>query len=147
MNVIQIDEIARYFGRIQELLEENEKLKDDLKRCEVLINEYRNGIKKQQKEHENDILNYRGALKRRQDETHILYHKASTLLGDKKPADYSEIPKWNNVKSRKILQELLDKIEPTNVTLGGQLYTLTKFGVDPNENPVSSYPEQALTFC
>lgn len=129
---------------LDEILEENRALKLALETANERSALYRREIKDMQ----DVILNYEGALRRRQDETHMLYHKASTLLGDKvKPKDYDKLP---DLKKRVVLQKILDTIEPKSVRFKGTdvVYSLQEFGVQPDANPVSDYTDHtALYFC
>jgi uncharacterized coiled-coil DUF342 family protein len=143
MSKISIDELAKYLGKTEELLEEINRLKKELHASETKVKDYR----KEMKELQNHILNYTGAIRKQTHEIHVLYHKASTLLGNEsKPDKYLHYP---DAKKRIALQEALDKVEPTEISFKStaKKWTLTEYGSRPWVNPVNSYPEQALAFC
>jgi hypothetical protein len=139
---IEVDSVIAALSSLGEILEENERLKEELANAR----EAKQAAYDLLRDYDNDILNYKGALKRREDEIHVLYHKVSTLLGDKKPQDYD---KFNVETMRRTLQSLLDEVEPVNITFAGtdKVWTLSEYGAKQGVSAVSNYPEERLTFC
>lgn len=139
---MKVEEVAKHLGRLESLLEENEALKRKLQYKESIIDGYHLELKDMQ----DQILNHKGALKRQNDEIHVLYHKISTLVEGFKDDNYNKL---GVTAQREALKEIMDTIEPTNVefTYGGPKYTLKEYGIKLGEDPVSHYPEERLYFC
>lgn len=145
---------TRLFKELSELsFYKQYELSKEVKEAQQAYRDYREAALERQKHHENEIANYKGALKQREDEIHVLYHKISTMfdmIPEKfKPENYDSL---KGTEQRAILQDLLDEyIEPGRITfgkgVGAKPYTLHRYGYKGYNNVNGDYRDPPLAFC